>query len=311
MKKNFLTAALSLALSLNAIGAWADDNTGGNESATINPTYYVNAPRFVRPLVEKWIGEYQKSNPEAHFAIAQTAAGKKKSSVSVILQEKTEVTPGAKTVYFAQYAILPVTAKDSQAEKILAKKSLNTKSLKKLFFVGDDVEEADNKDKTLEQVVVYAGNSNGSLAAPFASYYGEQADNFRGKRISGDDFYLNSAIAEDPKGVTFNALPNVYDLQSRQLKDNLAVLPVDAGQEFKTSVSSLDNLIGVLENTHVKGIPVEKIGFSYTNNRTIDAFVSWILSQGTGYNHQFGLLKLSEKEVAQESTKVDQYTAQK
>jgi len=56
MKKNLLTAALSLALSLNVIGAWADDSRSGSDVAGHTNTIYINAPLFVRPLVEKWIG---------------------------------------------------------------------------------------------------------------------------------------------------------------------------------------------------------------------------------------------------------------
>ncbi|MBM6993751.1 MAG: hypothetical protein I3J02_10910 [Prevotella sp.] len=311
MKKRLYTAALTFTLSLTAIGAWADNGNGGNDATNHSSTYYINAPRFVRPLVEKWIDEYKKANPNADFAIAKTATNKKNSSLSILIQQEKDANTAGKTVYFAQYAIVPVTSKDSEADKALSKRALNAKTLKKLFFFGDDLDEAENKDKITDQVVVYAGNSSTSLAAPFASYYGEQAGNFRGKRIAGDDAYLISAIAEDPKGVTFNALPNVYDLQSRQLKGDLAVLPLDISKEQKASFTSLDNLIGTLESTEIKGIPVEKVGFSYADNHAIDGFVAWILANGTAYNHQFGLLQLNHKDAAQESSKVNQLTAQK
>jgi hypothetical protein len=311
MKKNLLTAALALALSLNVIGAWAEDSRSGSDVAGHTNTIYINAPLFVRPLVEKWIGEYKKANPNADFAIAKSADTKKNSILNVLLQERKAYPQEGKTVFFAQYAIIPVTTRDSEADKALGRRALNTKTLKKLFFVGDDVEEADNKDKINREVVVYVGSSNVSVAPSYASYYGESTANFRGKRIAGDDAFLNVAIAGDPKGVTFNALPNVYDLQSRQLKDNLAVLPLDLNKDQHASFVSLDRLISTLEAGDIRGVAVEKVGFAYADNHAIDDFLSWVLSSGTAYNHQFGLLDLNAKDVAEESRKVVRLTAQK
>lgn len=311
MKKNLFTAALSFTLSLVALGAWADNGNGETSTTNHAQTYYINAPRFVRPIVERWIDEYKKANPNADFAIAKTATNKQNSALNILIQQDKDAQKSGKTVYFAQYAIVPVTSKDSEAHKLLAQRTLNAKTLKKLFFFGDDLDEAENKDKTANQLVVYAGNSSASLATPFASYYGEQAANFRGKRIAGDDAYLISAIAQDPKGITFNALPNVYDLQSRQLKANLAVLPLDVSKEQKATFGSLDDLIAALETSGIKGVPVEKLGLSYAANQAIDGFVAWILAHGTAYNHEFGLLQLNNKDAAQETSKVSRLTAQK
>ena len=32
-------------------------------------TYTINSPRFARPLVEKWIEEYAKVEPNVHFRL--------------------------------------------------------------------------------------------------------------------------------------------------------------------------------------------------------------------------------------------------
>ncbi|MBP7767858.1 MAG: hypothetical protein KA067_02120 [Prevotella sp.] len=310
MKKNLFTAAFTLALSLNVIGAQADNRTDGSDAPAATTTYYINAPRFVRPLVEKWISEYKKTDPSSDFAIAKSASTKKLSSINIQLQERKDTAASAKVVYFAQYAILPVTSKDSEADKALAKRSLNTKALKKLFFVGDDIEEAENKDKLNNQVVVYAGSGSSSIATPFAAYYGEPAANFRGKRVAGDDAYLNTAIAQDPKGVTFNALPNVYNLQNRQLRSEIAVLPLDLSKEQQASLSSLDQLISTLESGEIKGIPVEKVAFAYTGSTALDRFVSWVLTNGTAYNHAYGLLQLNSKDATRQLQQVNSLTAQ-
>lgn len=234
MKKLYI-AILTVVFSLVGNSVWANDPVGENNSASASTTYYINAPRFVRPLIEKWITEYRKVEPHANFAIAKTAANKNNSVLNIQLNEtaaQNDLTK--KTVYFAEYAILPIAGKDSEAAKTLAKQELNSKSIKSLFFEKDDFEEADKNDKKAAAYVVYTGNSSQSVAPEFASHYGKDASNFRGKRIVGDDQFLNTAIAKDPQGIAFNAISNIYDLQTRQLKSDLALLPLDVEKSQRT-----------------------------------------------------------------------------
>ena len=66
---------------------WAGNGVNENSSTSAN-TYYIDAPRFVRPLIEKWITEYKKVVPEANFAIAKSAVAKKGSKLNVLLSAK-------------------------------------------------------------------------------------------------------------------------------------------------------------------------------------------------------------------------------
>ena len=47
-----------------------------NASAQNTDTYYINAPRFTHPLLEKWIQEYKKVKPEVNLTIAKSASDK-------------------------------------------------------------------------------------------------------------------------------------------------------------------------------------------------------------------------------------------
>lgn len=64
MKKIYtaiITSILSLqtlAISAGNVADYAQSTTSGNSIV------YINAPRFVRPLIEKWIAEYKKLKPE-------------------------------------------------------------------------------------------------------------------------------------------------------------------------------------------------------------------------------------------------------
>ena len=277
-----------------------------NASAQNTDTYYINAPRFTHPLLEKWIQEYKKVKPEVNLAIAKSDSDKKNSSLDIQLFEGNQVSRSElKTVYFGAYAILPVTTRNSDADKILAKKELNKERLKNLLFVNEDFEEHPaKKDNTDDKIMIYTGNNNLSVSTPYASYFGKEASSFKGRRIVGDDVFLNIAIQKDPNGLTLNAIPNLYDIQSRRLKNNLSIIPLNLNKDQQTALSSLDALLAVLENTNVEGIPVEKIGFTYKNdNDALNKFVAWILEVGETYNHQYGLLQLKAKDVSKETSK--------
>lgn len=320
MKKLYV-AILSVALSLAGNSVWASSPVSNpgveNSENTSSSVYYINAPRFVRPLIEKWITEYKKMEPHANFAIAKTAESRGKSALNIQLNEKANGGDLAQhTVYFAEYAILPVAGKNSEAAKTLAKQELNTKNIKRLFFEKDDFEEQDKNDKKAAAYVVYTGNSALSVASEFAAHYGKDASSFRGKRIVGDDQFLNTAVEKDSQGITFNAISNLYDLNTRQLKQNLALLPLDVDKAQRAAFAegaTIDDVIQVLEASRSNDIPVQRIGFTYHDgDSNINHFIAWILQEGENYNHDFGLLRLDAKLVAQQAKDVQgTLTAQK
>lgn len=299
MSNPFYTFILTILLSvagLQSVSADNDHNTGSTTS-----TYYIDAPRFVRPLVEKWIAEYQKVQPAVNFAIAKSAATRSESTLHVRLNANSHSNHenGQNTIYFARYAILPVTTKDSYAAKVLSRDELNDKKLKRLFFQGDEPEETNKKNKPFDDLVIYSGSAAQSVSQDFASYFGQDASAFRGKRIIGDDQFLNNAIARDPKGVTINALSNLYDLKTRQLKSGLELLPLSVDKSLQAALgdhATLDQLIGQLEISGSKDIPVEAVGLSFSDDSTVARdFADWVVAHGQAYNHAYGLLNLNEK----------------
>ena len=66
MKKVVL--AIAVLLSLGTSHSWAEET-----STNASSVRYVKVPRFARPLVEKWISEYAKTQPSVEFQIAKGA----------------------------------------------------------------------------------------------------------------------------------------------------------------------------------------------------------------------------------------------
>ena len=212
--------------------------------------------------------------------------------------------------------MLPITARSSEAARLLEGKHLNTKKLKQLFFLNDDFEEDVKKIKQFEKLVIYSGSNTTSVAASFAHNFGEESSNFRGKRISGDDLFLNTALSKDPLGVSFNALPNIFDLKSRHVKEELSIVGLDLKKGLAESFSdqgSLDNVLQLLENGKPAEVAIEKVGVSFNAaDDAVSHFLEWVLQNGTKYNHEFGLLNLDQKVTETQIQQVKtHFTAQK
>jgi hypothetical protein len=309
MKK--IALAIAVLFSINISNIWAEET-----STNASSVRYVKAPRFARPLVEKWITEYAKTQPGVEFQIAKGNQSQDNIALNVVFDnQNTEREEFSHVVYFGEFAVLPITASGSEAAKVLEGKHLNSKKLKQLYFLNDDFDEDVKKIKQFEKLVIYSGSNATSVASSFAHNFGEESSNFRGKRISGDDLFLNTALSKDPLGVSFNALPNIFDLKSRHIKDNLTIIGIDVKKSLEDSFSdkaTLDELILALENGKVSEVAVEKIGVSYNvADDTVNQFLSWVLAQGTKYNHEFGLLNLDNKLTQAQINKVKtEFTAQ-
>ena len=310
MKKLALTIAVLLSINISNI--WAEGNSTNTSSVR-----YVKAPRFARPLVEKWITEYAKTQPGVEFQIAKSNQNQDNIDLNIVFDNQdTKPQDFSHIVYFGEFAVLPITASGSEAAKVLEGKHLNSKKLKQLYFFNDDFDEDVKKNKQFEKLVIYSGSNATSVASSFAHNFGEESSNFRGKRISGDDLFLNTALVKDPLGVSFNALPNIFDLQSRHLKSDLALVGLDLKKELEKSFSengSLDDVLNILENGKPTEITIEKVGIEYNNSDdAVNNFLHWVLENGVKYNHEYGLLNLDKKETNAQISKIQSVlTAQK
>ena len=310
MKRLALTIAVLLSINISSI--WAEGNSTNTSSVR-----YVKAPRFTRPLVEKWITEYAKTQPGVEFQIAKGNQNQGNIDLNVVFDNQdTKPQDFSHIVYFGEFAVLPITASGSEAAKVLEGKHLNSKKLKQLYFLNDDFDEDVKKNKQFEKLIIYSGSNATSVAASFAHNFGEENSSFRGKRISGDDLFLNTALSKDPLGVSFNALPNIFDLQSRHIKNDLTIIGIDVKKNIEENFSdkaTLDELISVLENGKISEVAVEKIGVNYNQgDDAINHFLEWVLENGTKYNHEFGLLNLDQKVTETQIQQVKtHFTAQK
>jgi ABC-type phosphate transport system substrate-binding protein len=266
-------------------------------------TIYVESAKYTLPLLEKWITEYGKSNPEVQVKQAEKNA--ENIDLRIIASVNTEngcySEDGQSITYVGRSALLPVTAKENPLYEQIVRKKFGKKELERLFFDDDPLSDEDSsKDRFKGQLTVYSGSGKASGATFFASYFGHASSDFRGKKIQGDDIYLLHAIGKDPTGITFNNLSYIYDLTNRQVKNEIALLPIDVKKnQFEVIRSgNLDKTIALLENEKVELVPVLNIGFVGNEQADAKHFLKWIISEGQKFNHEFGFLQMDEKTLS-------------
>ncbi|MEI8084922.1 MAG: hypothetical protein WCG93_01770 [Paludibacter sp.] len=272
----------------------------------------ISGTKFTYPLIEKWIAEYSKVNPNAKFKLVQKATSEQTIDLNIIAHQpaKDEFSANQEIIFAAKYALLPVTNIKNPLFASASKKGLSKKEIDKLFFEVVDYDAEPSKEKAKFASTIYARDNKACASTALADYFGHVSSEIRGKKVLGDDIYLLSAIKKDSIGLAYNNLGYLFDTNSRKLKDGIAVLPLDLKKNTKEILTSnLDFVIDVLEKNQIETIPVEKIGFVYSqtnSNKEISEFLKWVLADGQKFNHEKGFLNLDKQTLAEQATNLQQ-----
>ena len=270
----------------------------------------ITGTKFTYPLIEKWIVEYAKVNPNTNIKLAAKTVASQAIDLNIIAHQpkKEELNESQEIIYTGRYALLPVTNTRNPLLTTFAKKRLNKKEIDKLFFEVIDYDAEPAKEKPKFKATIYSRENNSCASTTLAGYFGHQSSEIRGKKVLGDDIYLLSAIQRDTIGLTYNNLGYLYDTNSRKLKDGIALLPLDLNKITKEILTeNLDFVIDVLEKNRIETIPVEKIGFIYSQHTTrkeVSDFLKWVLTDGQKFNHEKGFLNLEKTSLTEKTNKL-------
>jgi ABC-type phosphate transport system substrate-binding protein len=271
---------------------------------------FIDGAKFFHPIVEKWVSEYKRENPSSTINLkTEQDKGENASGLCIIAHSLPENKVGnERIVYVGRYALLPVcNTHNPLLEK--AAKGLKKQDLINLVFEKDILDEDfDPDEKPKYTATIYTRGSESSTTIALAEYFDQTPGRIKGKKIFGDEIYLLNAVQKDETGITFNTLNYVFDLNSRQLKSEISLVPLHLKSKQKEVFSSLniDKVIFLLEESRIETIPVENFGLQISqeqvNNKEVVDFIQWVLVHGQKFNHEYGFLKLDEETVASQKT---------
>jgi phosphate transport system substrate-binding protein len=269
----------------------------------------VTGARFTYKLVQQWIDEFNKTNPDVQIVIE--ARGSTDPAKFDVLTEVYEHDPATKAsrqyLNIGRYAILPVAVAKSEFAQTYTKKGLNTALIKQIFF-HDIFADQEEQSRIKSPFTVYTRLQKAGVPIVFSSYFGFAQKDIKGKGIAGADEHLLKAIGRDSTGVSYLPLPLIYDQQNKKVLDGLAILPVDVDGNGKVSDDEKfyeDQAVVVeklesLKPKDVKNIPIGYLHLSVdkkTASKEAIAFVKWVSENGQRFLHDHGYLQLEAGET--------------
>ncbi|MBA4054699.1 MAG: hypothetical protein C0490_08315, partial [Marivirga sp.] len=260
----------------------------------------ITGVRFTYPLVQKWIDDYNKENPDIQIVIeSRGSADPAKYDLLIEAYEPdSDLAKNREYVYVARYAVLPVANSSSAFSKKYSGKGLNKDLITQLFFnnIYSDKEE---EQEVKAPYTIYTRLQKAGSSIVFTKYFGHDPKDIIGTAIAGSDEHLLKAILRDSTAVSYLPLAVIYDHASKNPVAGLSVLPVDLNGNGKVSdeekfYGNLPSVIQQLEQTATKDInnvPVEHINFSVDKANASPAaieFLRWIIRNGQEDLHDFG-----------------------
>jgi ABC-type phosphate transport system substrate-binding protein len=289
-------------------------STGIKAQHTTNSPIYISGEKFTYPLIENWLNEYKKENPDSRLELTTKKLQNSKADVEINIITAEQIQNSTKNnVYFiARFSLLPITNAHNPLLTKIKKRGLNKTELDKLYFENASYEdEQENQSKKEPVLVVYSRENLAPSSLIFSRFFEHQSTELKGKKISGDDIFLLSAIKKDTLGLTFNSLGNIYDIKTRKLKEGIALLPLEIKNDEKKISGDIDQTIDFLENNDLNIVPVEELAISYPDNienkAEIIKFISWVLRDGQKFNHEFGFLNVDRQTITSQLNQLTEY----
>ena len=290
---------LIFVLLVSSLTAYAQSSTVPKPEKIVT----ITGVRFAYPLIQKWIDDYNKSNPDVQIVIESRGTGD--PSKYDILVEAYEPEADKKNTrdyfYVARYAVLPVANSHSTFSATYAAKGVSRELIKQLFF-HDIFSSKGDQLVIKEPYTVYTRLQKAGAPITFARYFGYQQKDIKGKSIAGADEHMLKALLRDSIGLSYLPLNLLFEPETGMPVEGITILPIDINGNGKVSDDEkfYQQLSAVLERLEAKNqkdinnVPIEHINLSIEKNCTNTeaiAFLKWVLQNGEHALHPLGYLK--------------------
>jgi phosphate transport system substrate-binding protein len=257
--------------------------------------------RFAYPLVENWIEQYSKVNPNVQILIewrGTTDPGQ--YDILVEAYEHTEeIKKDREYVYIGRYAILPVANSTSTFANTFVAKGFTTNTIRQVYF-HDIYSDKGNEPKITAPYTNYTRLQKAGSPIVFSSYFKYEQKDIKGKGIAGSDDHLLKAVLRDSAGVSYLPTPLIYAKDTGAPVPGISVIPVDLNgnnrigddEKFYTNWSTAVSRLSA-SSKEIHNVPIEYIHFSVDKKNASKealAFISWVVDRGLGDLTDFGFL---------------------
>jgi phosphate transport system substrate-binding protein len=319
MSRLFQFLTISAILLTGSLSKAQDQQTSANARQQVpligntpQKVVVITGARFSYKLIEKWIDEYNKTNPSVQIVVESRGSADplKYDILAEVYEHDEDFKAKREYINVGRYAVFPVATSSSSFAKTYGTEGLTKQHIVQIFF--HDLFADKEKQKTIKApYTVYTRLQKAGVPLIFSKYFGFEQKDIQGNGIAGADTHLVKALLKDSTAVSYLPTAVIFGDGGNQPIKGLTVIPVDANGNNKISddekfVNSFTSVVEKLETAapgDVKNIPIDYLHLS-VDKQTASAeaidFLKWVNDNGQKYLHDFGFFLPESKKFEKE-----------
>ncbi len=291
----------------------SDKNSSGRPEGKIT----LSGAFALYPLANVWAEEFRKEYPDVRFNISAGGAGKGMADVlagasDLALYSKDisqiEIDQGAYGFAVTKDAVIPTISSQNPLIGQIKKEGLTRETLAVYFLKGGKKYWKNTKN----EVNVYSRSDASGAAEVWVKYLGGKAqEELKGIAVFGDPG-LADAVKNDAKGIGFNNVIYVYDLNSGKKYPGVDVAPIDINgnglidpdEDFYDNLGEITKAIADGRYPSPPARELFLVSKGKPQSKVVKTFLNWVLTKGQAFVIPNGYILLEESRTATEIKKL-------
>ncbi|MDX2247786.1 MAG: substrate-binding domain-containing protein [Bacteroidia bacterium] len=290
---------------------------GSGKEKKLKGTVSISGAFALYPLVNVWAEEFRKEYPDVRFNISGGGAGKGMADVlggaadlGMFSRDVTDAEreKGAWWISVTKDAVIPTLSEKNPLLGKIKTEGLTREELSG-YFLKDGKKVWPN---STTEVNVYTRSDASGAADVWAKYLGGDAqESLKGIAVYGDPG-LADAVKNDPKGIGYNNIIYVFDLNSGEKYPGIEVVPIDINENGgidpeEDFYHNLDEITAAIADGRYPSPPARELYMIAKGKPTdpiILEFLNWILVKGQVFVEANGYILLSETVINEQKKKL-------
>ncbi len=320
--KNAVFALLALALLSTgaSCGSSASEQPASLEG-DLKGTITVSGAWALYPLMVRWAEEFQAIYPDVRIDISAGGAGKGMADaladavdIGMVSREiyPEETEKGAFWVSVTKDAVFATISQENPVSEELRQKGIDREMFIGIFITGEITTwgQVVGRPEVTDPIHVFTRSDACGAADTWASYLGMKQEDLLGVGVYGDPGLLD-AVIKDPLGIGFNNLNYAFDTETGSPVAGAQVVPVDVnanGQADPDEVyDAKQQAVNAVATGRYPSPPARDLNLVTRGKPAglVNAFITWILTDGQDYVDEAGYIALPQDKLAAELGKLD------
>lgn len=265
------------------------------------------------PLVQQWIVDYKKVNPDIEFDLQAIGSG---NGLNEVLNGKVDIAMISAQVPsdvdtmlwispVARLAVVPIISRKNPYLESILKKGIKKDDLFSVFINKNPRTWGDIYGKLGENPVeVYVRTDKSGATDVLAKYLWVLPSEIIGMGVEGENRMIE-AVKTNPFALGYCNLVYTYDINNKKFFDEFCILPIDLNQngvidkreDFYDNFSELQRAMFLGKYPCVLNRDLYVATFGKPKTLEMIDFLKWVLTQGQNTVTKLGYIELRNSEI--------------